>query len=59
MCLIKNEYICPGLISFLINNGVPGLQVERDGQWFAADVPLNSIMVNVDDHLEVTLAIFR
>ncbi|GFP86790.1 leucoanthocyanidin dioxygenase [Phtheirospermum japonicum] len=43
----------PGLFTFLIHNGVAGLQIEHDGKWFNADSPQNSLLVNVADHLEI------
>ncbi|XP_042061573.1 2-oxoglutarate-dependent dioxygenase 19-like [Salvia splendens] len=43
----------PGLLTFLINNGVEGLQIEHDGKWFNVQSPPNSILVNVDDHFEI------
>lgn len=43
----------PGLLTFLIHNGVAGLQIEHEGQWFNADSPKNSILVNVADQLEI------
>ncbi|KAK6156781.1 hypothetical protein DH2020_011029 [Rehmannia glutinosa] len=43
----------PGLFTFLIHNGVAGLQIEHDGQWFNAESPRNSILVNVADQLEI------
>ncbi|KAL3620964.1 hypothetical protein CASFOL_035876 [Castilleja foliolosa] len=46
----------PGLFTFLIHNGVDGLQIEHDGWWFNADSPPNSILVVVGDHLEVHMA---
>ncbi|XP_057812544.1 2-oxoglutarate-dependent dioxygenase 19-like [Salvia miltiorrhiza] len=42
-----------GLFTFLINNGVVGLQIQHDGKWFDVHYPPNSILVNVDDHLEI------
>ncbi|KAL1564615.1 2-oxoglutarate-dependent dioxygenase 19-like [Salvia divinorum] len=42
-----------GLLTFLINNGVEGLQIEHHGKWFDVQSPPNSILVNVDDHLEI------
>ncbi|KAL3620963.1 hypothetical protein CASFOL_035875 [Castilleja foliolosa] len=43
----------PGLFTFLIHNGVDGLQIEHDGKWFNADSPNDSILVNVADHLQI------
>ncbi|KAI3445767.1 hypothetical protein Pfo_002432 [Paulownia fortunei] len=43
----------PGFFTFLIHNGVAGLQIEHDGQWFNADSPQNSILVNAADQLEI------
>ncbi|XP_057812536.1 2-oxoglutarate-dependent dioxygenase 19-like [Salvia miltiorrhiza] len=43
----------PGLFTFLIHNGVDGLQIEHDGKWFNADSPQNSILVNAADQLEI------
>ena len=42
-----------GLFTFLIHNGVAGLQIEHDGKWFNADSPKNAILVNAADQLEV------
>ncbi|KAL0409706.1 UNVERIFIED_CONTAM: protein DMR6-LIKE OXYGENASE 1 [Sesamum radiatum] len=42
-----------GLFTFLIHNGVPGLQIEHNGQWFNPVSPQNSILVNVDDQLQI------
>ncbi|XP_051146970.1 flavanone 3-dioxygenase 2-like [Andrographis paniculata] len=44
-----------GLFSFLIDNGVAGLQIENDGRWFNAVSSRqdNSILVNVADFLEI------
>ncbi|PIN03726.1 Iron/ascorbate family oxidoreductase [Handroanthus impetiginosus] len=43
----------PGLFTFLIHNGVAGLQIEHDGHWFNVDSPQNSILVNAADQLEI------
>ncbi|KAL6494583.1 hypothetical protein OROGR_031383 [Orobanche gracilis] len=43
----------PGLFTFLVHNGVAGLQIEHDGQWFEADSPQNSILVNAADQLQI------
>ncbi|KAL2254452.1 protein DMR6-LIKE OXYGENASE 1 [Sesamum indicum] len=43
----------PGLFTFLIHNGVAGLQIEHNGHWFNADSPQNSILVNAADQLQI------
>ncbi|KAL7119343.1 hypothetical protein ACP275_02G057200 [Erythranthe tilingii] len=43
----------PGLFTFLIHNGVAGLQIEHAGQWFNADSPPGSILVNAADQLQI------
>lgn len=42
-----------GLLTFLIHNGVPGLQIEHNGKWFNTNSPQNAILVNTADQLEV------
>lgn len=42
-----------GLLTFLIHNGVAGLQIQHNGEWFDTDSPQNSILVNTADHLEI------
>ncbi|KAL0335070.1 UNVERIFIED_CONTAM: 2-oxoglutarate-dependent dioxygenase 19 [Sesamum radiatum] len=42
-----------GLLTFLIHNGVAGLQIQHDGKWFNTNSPQNSILVNTADHLEI------
>ncbi|GFP86787.1 probable 2-oxoglutarate/fe(ii)-dependent dioxygenase [Phtheirospermum japonicum] len=42
-----------GLFTFLIHNGVAGLQIEHDGMWFNVESPQNSILVNVADQLQI------
>ncbi|PIN04921.1 Iron/ascorbate family oxidoreductase [Handroanthus impetiginosus] len=42
-----------GLLTFLIHNGVAGLQIQHDGEWFDTNSPQNSILVNTADHLEI------
>lgn len=43
----------PGLLTFLIHNGIAGLQIQHKGEWFDTDSPKNSILVNTADHLEI------
>ncbi|KAL0365189.1 UNVERIFIED_CONTAM: Leucoanthocyanidin dioxygenase 2 [Sesamum angustifolium] len=43
------------LLTFLIHNGVAGLQIQHNGEWFNTNSPQNSILVNTADHLEVNL----
>ncbi|KAH6793427.1 hypothetical protein C2S52_003904 [Perilla frutescens var. hirtella] len=42
-----------GLLTFLIHNGVAGLQIQHNGEWFDTNSPQNSILVNTGDHLEI------
>ncbi|KZV52269.1 leucoanthocyanidin dioxygenase-like [Dorcoceras hygrometricum] len=42
-----------GLLTFLIHNGVAGLQIQHKGEWFHTNSPKNSILVNTADHLEI------
>lgn len=42
-----------GLLTFLMHNGVAGLQIQHNGEWFNTDSPQNSILVNTADHLEI------
>lgn len=44
----------PGLLTFLIHNGVAGLQIQHNGEWFSTSSTQNAILVNTADHLEVT-----
>ncbi|KAL0422419.1 UNVERIFIED_CONTAM: 2-oxoglutarate-dependent dioxygenase 19 [Sesamum latifolium] len=43
----------PDLFTFLIHNGVAGLQIEHNGHWFNADSLQNSILVNAADQLQI------
>ncbi|XP_042061572.1 2-oxoglutarate-dependent dioxygenase 19-like [Salvia splendens] len=47
------QHTDPGMFTFLVHNGVAGLQIEHDGKWFNADSPQNSILVNAADQLEI------
>ncbi|KAL1534362.1 2-oxoglutarate-dependent dioxygenase 19-like [Salvia divinorum] len=43
-----------GLFTILaIRNGEPGLQTDRQGQWFEVNPPPNCMVVNVGEHLEI------
>ncbi|CAA0807351.1 2-oxoglutarate (2OG) and Fe(II)-dependent oxygenase superfamily protein [Striga hermonthica] len=42
-----------GLLTFLIHNGVAGLQIQHNGEWFNTNSPHGSILVNTADHLEI------
>ncbi|KAL2513620.1 2-oxoglutarate (2OG) and Fe(II)-dependent oxygenase superfamily protein [Forsythia ovata] len=42
-----------GLLTFLIHNGVAGLQIQHNGNWFNVNSPQNSILVNTADQLEI------
>lgn len=42
-----------GLLTFLIQNGVDGLQIQHEGKWINVNAPSGSILVNTCDHLEV------
>lgn len=42
-----------GLLTFLIQNDVGGLQVQHDGKWININPIPNSILVNTGDHLEI------
>ncbi|KAL8483268.1 hypothetical protein ACS0TY_026090 [Phlomoides rotata] len=49
--LVPHTDFC--LFTLLIHNGVPGLQIEHQGQWFNVDSPKNSLLFNVADQLEI------
>ncbi|KAK4480631.1 hypothetical protein RD792_013709 [Penstemon davidsonii] len=43
-----------GLFTLLIHNGLPGLQIQHNGDWFKPDhSPPNSLIVNIGRHLEI------
>ncbi|KAG8368628.1 hypothetical protein BUALT_Bualt15G0065400 [Buddleja alternifolia] len=42
-----------GLLTFLIHNGIAGLQIQHNGEWFNTNSPHNSILVNTGDHLQI------
>ncbi|KAL3515505.1 hypothetical protein ACH5RR_022407 [Cinchona calisaya] len=43
----------PGLLTFLLQNGVGGLEIKHDGKWFHLDAIPGSIFVNTADQLEI------
>ncbi|KAL8464169.1 hypothetical protein ACS0TY_033912 [Phlomoides rotata] len=49
--LVPHTDIC--LFTLLIHNGVPGLQIEHEGNWYNVDSPNNSMVFNVSDQLEI------
>ena len=42
-----------GLMTLLIQNELPGLQVMHNGKWVSDNAPPNSFLVNIGDHMEV------
>ncbi|TMX05082.1 hypothetical protein EJD97_002572 [Solanum chilense] len=42
-----------GLLTFLIQNDVGGLQIQHNGKWININPIPNSILVNTGDHLEI------
>lgn len=44
-----------GLFTLLIQNGVAGLQIQKDGKWINVNALPNSILVNTGDQLEVNI----
>lgn len=40
-------------LTLLVPNDVPGLQVSKDGNWFAVDYLPNALFIHVGDQLEV------
>lgn len=44
-----------GLLTFLISNGVDGLQFKHKGKWRNARAPPGAFIVNIADHIEVGL----
>ncbi|XP_065871893.1 2-oxoglutarate-dependent dioxygenase 19-like, partial [Euphorbia lathyris] len=42
-----------GLLTFLIHNGINGLQVQHNGKWIDVNGIPNSFLVNIGDHLEI------
>ncbi|MCI96375.1 1-aminocyclopropane-1-carboxylate oxidase-like protein, partial [Trifolium medium] len=43
----------PGAITLLLQNQVPGLQVEHDGEWVDVNPVRGGIIVNIGDFLQV------
>jgi isopenicillin N synthase-like dioxygenase len=44
-----------GFLTFLIQNGIGGLQVKHEGKWVNVNPLPNSLVVNIGDQLEVTI----
>ncbi|KAK4438131.1 putative 2-oxoglutarate-dependent dioxygenase SLC1 [Sesamum alatum] len=42
-----------GLLTLVVHNGVAGLQIQHNGEWFNTNSPQNSFLVNTADHLEI------
>ncbi|KAG5526051.1 hypothetical protein RHGRI_032369 [Rhododendron griersonianum] len=42
-----------GLLTFLIENDIGGLQIQHNGEWFNVHPLPNSFLVNTGDHLEI------
>uniref|UniRef100_M1CHI5 Leucoanthocyanidin dioxygenase n=2 Tax=Solanum tuberosum TaxID=4113 RepID=M1CHI5_SOLTU len=42
-----------GLLTLIIQNQVGGLQVQHQGKWIHVNALPNSLLVNIDDHLEL------
>ncbi|GLJ39402.1 hypothetical protein SUGI_0804650 [Cryptomeria japonica] len=43
----------PTVLTVLLQDGVPGLQIFKNGQWIAVNAVPNSFVVNVGDQIEV------
>jgi len=44
-----------GFLTFLIQNGIGGLQVKHEGKWVNVNPIPNCLVVNIGDQLEVTM----
>jgi isopenicillin N synthase-like dioxygenase len=45
----------PNLITFLLQDDVPGLQVLRNGKWIAVNPIRNTFIVNIGDQMQVKI----
>lgn len=45
----------PNLITFLLQDDVPGLQVLRNGKWIAVNPIPNTFIVNIGDQMQVKI----
>ncbi|MCI43067.1 1-aminocyclopropane-1-carboxylate oxidase-like protein, partial [Trifolium medium] len=48
----------PGAITLLLQNQVPGLQVEHDGEWVDVNPVHGGIIVNIGDFLQMRVLSF-
>ncbi|XP_024020875.1 protein DMR6-LIKE OXYGENASE 2 isoform X1 [Morus notabilis] len=42
-----------GLLTFLTQNGIGGLQIQHNGKWVSVNPIPNSFLINTGDHLEI------
>jgi isopenicillin N synthase-like dioxygenase len=47
----------PNAITLLLQDGVSGLQVQRDGRWVAVNPVPNALVINIGDQLQVYAAL--
>lgn len=48
-----NYHTDPGMVTFLIDNEISGLQVEHNDKWVTVNSMPNAYLVNLSDHLQV------
>ncbi|EFJ12277.1 2-oxoacid-dependent dioxygenase, partial [Selaginella moellendorffii] len=53
LVLALRSHTDPNVISLLVDNGVPGLQVLKDGAWITVHSLPGAIVVNMGDQLEI------
>lgn len=49
----------PNLITILLQDDVPGLQVLRNGKWIAVNPIPNTFIVNIGDQIQVNFSVLR